>query len=100
MPYIPKPLEVSSTNLPEDLAELVERLAENAHDVWAAGRLAEGWTWGPSRSDERKEHPCLVPYGELPENEKQYDRNAALSTLKITVTLGYRIVRESYPTAP
>jgi len=67
-------------------------LAENAHDVWAKQRLADGWRYGPTRSDNKKEHPCLIPYGELPESEKEYDRTMAAATLKAVIALGYRIV--------
>jgi hypothetical protein len=77
--------------------ELTERLAENAHDIWAQQRLTEGWTYGPERNDKQKNHPCLIPYADLPDSEKQYDRNAALETLKAIVALGYRIERESSP---
>jgi hypothetical protein len=77
--------------LTDTVLELTERLAEHAHDIWAAQRLADGWRYGPERNDELKQHPCLVPYAELPESEKAYDRNAALETLKAIVALGYRI---------
>ena len=72
---------------------LTERLAENAHDLWAAQRIKDGWTWGPTRDDSAKKHPCLVPYAELPESEKEYDRQAAMGTVKAIITLGYRIER-------
>ena len=89
--YQPRPIDTSHVVLPPALLALVERLAENAHDVWARQRLADGWTWGPVRDDRARQHPCLVPYDVLPEAEKQYDRNAALETLKTVVALGYRI---------
>ena len=89
--YEPKPVDTSDVVLPESLLELTEVLAENAHDVWAAGRIAQGWTYGEARNDERKETPCLVPYDDLPESEKQYDRNTAIETLKLIMALGYRI---------
>ena len=91
MTYEPGPIDTSSVALTEDLLQLTERLAENAHDIWARQRLREGWRYGPRRDDAKKEHPCLVPYAGLPESEKQYDRNAALETLKAIVALGYRI---------
>lgn len=53
--------------------------------------MSEGWTYGPVRDDEKKETPCLVPYAELSEGEKAYDRNTALETLKLIVALGYDI---------
>src|SRR5690349_18015984 len=89
--YKPSPIDTSGVVLPADLVELTERLAEHTHDVWAAQRATEGWTWGPERDDARKLHPDLVPYSELSESEKEYDRRTALETLKAIVALGYRI---------
>jgi hypothetical protein len=71
--------------------EIAELLAKNTHEVWAAARIAEGWKYGVERNDERKEHPCLIPYKELPENEKEYDRNTALETLRLIEELGFEI---------
>ena len=93
MHYQPQPIDTSGIELPEELLELTERLADSAHDVWAAQRLAEGWVPGPRRDDAAKTHPDLVPYAELPDSEKQYDRNAAMETLKAIMALGYRMVR-------
>lgn len=93
MPYQPKPLDTSAVALPEELVALTEYLAENAHDLWAAQRMADGWQYGPQRDDARKLHPCLVPYSDLPDAEKQYDRSAAMETLKAILLLGYRIER-------
>ncbi len=91
MAYQPKPLDTSTVALPEDLVALTEYLAENAHDIWAAQRMADGWQYGPQRDDARKLHPCLVPYSDLPDSEKQYDRSAAMETLKAILVLGYRV---------
>ena len=91
MSYRPAPIETSSVPLPPGLEALTERLAENAHDIWAAQRLADGWTFGPKRDDAAKKHPCLIPYADLPDSEKAYDRQAAMGTLKAMLALGYRI---------
>ncbi len=91
MTYQPRPIDTTAIVLPADLLELTERLAENAHDIWARARMREGWSLGSARDDARKLHPDLVPYQDLPEQEKQYDRNAALETLKAIVALGYCI---------
>ena len=91
-PYRPTPIETSAVRLPDELAPLAERLARNAHEVWARERIADGWSPGPARDDARKEHPCLVPYEELPESEKKYDRSTSLETLKAICALGFRIV--------
>jgi hypothetical protein len=92
MEYVPRPINAGDVALPPELAPLTERLAENAHDLWAAQRLAQGWRYGPQRDDAQKLHPCLVPYDQLPDSEKEYDRIAALGTLKAILSLGYRIV--------
>ena len=70
---------------------LTEKLAENTHDVWAKGRIEQGWKYGKTRDDNNKLHPCLIPYSELPESEKEYDRNTALETIKLIQKLGYFI---------
>lgn len=92
--YTPSPADTSGVVLPEELEALVESLAENVHEVWAKSRMDQGWTYGPERNDALKQHPGLVPYADLPEAEKDYDRNTALGTLKLIVRLGYRIERQ------
>ena len=89
--YTPNPLDTSKVALPATLKGLLERLAENTHDVWAATRIAQGWSYGPNRDDAAKKHPCLVPYADLPESEKEYDRKTADETLKAILQLGYSI---------
>lgn len=91
MIYTPKPMETDQIHLDDEILELCEMLAKNAHDVWARERINQGWTYGPARNDAKKEHPCLVPYEELPESEKDFDRNTAMETLKVILALGYRI---------
>jgi hypothetical protein len=87
----PRPLDTASVVLDDGLLQLTEALARHTHDVWAHERLRLGWTWGPRRDDARLEHPGLVPYDDLPETEKQFDRHTALETLKAVIALGYRI---------
>ena len=89
--YRPKPIVTIGIHLPEHLNDLTERLAENVHDLWATTRLAQGWTHGPARDDTAKKHPCLIPYADLPDSEKTYDRETALGTLKAILALGYSI---------
>jgi hypothetical protein len=93
MNYRPQPTDTSGVTLPMEIEELTELLARNAHDIWAQQRLAEGWAYGPKREDTSKKHPCLVPYEQLPESEKEYDRRAAMETLRTIVALGYQITR-------
>ncbi|MCD7884675.1 MAG: Ryanodine receptor Ryr [Lachnospiraceae bacterium] len=91
--YEPKPIDTSEIVLPEELVALTEKIAENVHDVWAVGRIKEGWTYGEVKDVEKKTTPQLVPYGELPESEKEFDRNTAFETIKLIVKMGYRITR-------
>lgn len=88
---MPKPINTKGVSLGEELAELTEYLAKNTHEVWSTQRMKDGWIWGKKRDDELKHHPCLIPYEELPDEEKEYDRNTALETLKTILSLGYNI---------
>ena len=89
--YNPNPIDTSDIVLSDDLLELTEKIAENVHEVWSVGRIKEGWTYGAVRDDAKKETPCLAPYKDLPENEKDFDRNTALETIKLIIKLGYNI---------
>lgn len=89
--YVPQPMDTSDVQLPVELDELVEKMAKNVHEVWAQSRISQGWVYGPDRSDALKTHPCLVPYEDLPEVEKAYDRDTALGTLKLICKLGFKI---------
>jgi hypothetical protein len=93
MSYQPEPLDTSRVEVAPEISELTELLARNAHENWAAQRMGEGWRYGPQRDDRKKEHPCLVPYEQLPESEKAYDRRTAVETIKTILALGYRIVK-------
>lgn len=89
--YEPKPIDTSDVILPEELLRLTEKIAENVHDVWAASRIAEGWIYGTKKDAEKKVTPLLVPYADLPESEKDYDRNTALETIKLIIKMGYKV---------
>lgn len=91
--YTPDPLDTTGIELPAELLQLAETMARNVHEVWASTRIEQGWTYGPTRNDRLKQHPCLVPYDELPESEKEYDRRTALETLKTLSALGWGLVK-------
>lgn len=92
--YTPKPVDTSAVELPQELLKLTEQIAENVHEIWSCGRIAEGWVYGEKRDDSKKTTPCLVPYSQLSESEKEYDRNTAIETLKLIVALGYKIEKK------
>ena len=91
---VPQPVDTTKVQLPEELMVLVEEMAKNVHEVWAQTRMEQGWTYGEVRNDELKQHPCLVEYEELPEEERVYDRNTAIGTLKLIRQLGFNITKE------
>ena len=95
MSYTPNPINTDDVKLDKTLEDLVEALAEDVHDQWACERMKAGWKYGPERNDPLKLHPCLVPYNELPESEKQYDRITATSTLKLIKKFGFDIVKKN-----
>ena len=90
--YTPQPIDTSDVELPQELIDLGEQIAKNVHDVWSLGRINEGWTYGSERNDAEKKHPCLVPYEELPESEKDFDRNTSQETLRLIMKLGFEII--------
>ena len=93
MPYTPQPLDTSRVDVPLELSELTEQLARNTHEHWARRRMNAGWRYGPRRDDAKKEHPGLVPYEQLTEPEKDFDRQISMETLKTILSLGFRIAR-------
>lgn len=92
--YTPQPVDTSAVELPAELMELAELMAENVHEVWAQTRMEQGWTYGPVRDDAQKKHPCLVPYAELPEEEKVYDRNTSQETLRFILAQDFTIEKK------
>ena len=91
--YTPQPIDTTDVVLPKELEQLVEEMSKNVHEVWAETRIKQGWKYGEQRNDELKTHPCLVPYEDLPEEEKEYDRNTSIGTLKLIIKLGFKIVK-------
>lgn len=92
--YTPKPIDTSDIKLQEELLALTEKIAANIHNVWACGRISESWVYGEVKDPAKKTTPLLVPYDELPESEKDYDRNTALETIKLVLKLGYQIKKD------
>ncbi len=92
--YKPSPVDTSDVNLPDELLELSERLSENVHENWAAARMADGWTFGPEIDEAARRTPNMVPYSELSEYEKDYDRRSSMETLKLIMKLGFKIEKQ------
>lgn len=94
--YNPNPINTDDITLSPELTELTESMAKNVHEVWSLGRITEGWQYGEKRDDVLKQHPCLIPYDDLPESERDYDRATAISTLKLILKLGFEITKKEY----
>ena len=92
--YKPKPIDTKKIQLPDDILQVAELLAKNTHDIWAEARFQEGWTYGPMRDDAVKQNPCLVPYEDLPDSEKDYDRRTSREVLAVLYAMGYRLVKD------
>jgi hypothetical protein len=90
----PQPFTGMGLELPEELLPLVEELAKNVHEVWSQGRISDGWTYGKVRNDTLRQHPCLVPYEQLPESEKDYDRHTAIATIQFILQQGFTITKK------
>lgn len=93
--YTPQPIDTKDIELPQEFNELAEEISKNVHEVWSAGRMADGWTYGEERNDALKHHPCLIPYEELSEEEKEYDRHTSQETLKLIMKLGFKVIKVS-----
>lgn len=87
--YTPQPIDTSGVEIPDELDPLVERIAEHLHDLWAVARISEGVEYGPQRTEAT--NPCLLPYGDLPHGEREYDRANARETVKVLVGLGWSL---------
>lgn len=92
--YKPRPIDTADVRLPDELLELAELLAKNTHELWAEARFREGWTYGPVRDNAMKKNPCLIPYEDLPDSEKEYDRRTSQEVLSVLYAMGYRLVKE------
>lgn len=91
--YVPKPVDTSEVIFPEELIPLIEKMSENVHEIWSRTRIEQGWTYGKRRDDKNKHHPSLIPYDSLTEEEKVFDRNTSLETLKLIMKLGFKITK-------
>ena len=92
--YKPQPINTNDIKLDDDLLKLTEILAKNVHEIWALSRIEEGWSFGRERNDSLKQHPYIIPYSQLPDSEREYDRNTAMNTLKMMLKLGYKITKK------
>jgi class 3 adenylate cyclase len=81
--FAPSEIKITSHQL--------EELAIREHDRWLAERTRQGWSYGPVRDNARKQHPCLIPWADLPEGEKQKDRDTVINLPELIEKAGFRV---------
>lgn len=79
--YTPKPVLMEMSELNPEIQKLIETLSENAHDIWAEEKISNGWEFGEKLDKDTKKHPNLVPYEDLSEEDKEYDRKMVIGTI-------------------
>ena len=96
-----KLLEIGCTIQPKEMKEEdfaftdeeVEHLAEKEHERWMKNKIATGWVQGDKRDDAKKIHTCILPWDELPEDEKNKDRTTILKMPEVLSKVGLIINR-------
>ena len=96
MKYIPTPIDTSHIQLSDDVSTVIELIAKNNHENWAKQRISEGWKYGRNRDDANKEHPDLIPYEELSDSEKEFDRKTTTEILKVLINFGFIIFKQGH----
>ncbi|XP_034756948.1 ryanodine receptor 3 isoform X1 [Etheostoma cragini] len=89
--YKPAPLDLSDVKLTAGQEVLVDKLAENAHNVWAKDRIKQGWTYGIQQDLKSRRNPRLVPYALLDERTKKSNRDSLREAIRTMVGYGYDI---------
>ncbi|XP_035136414.2 ryanodine receptor 2 isoform X15 [Callithrix jacchus] len=89
--FTPIPVDTSQIVLPPHLERIREKLAENIHELWVMNKIELGWQYGPVRDDNKRQHPCLVEFSKLPEQERNYNLQMSLETLKTLLALGCHV---------
>ena len=92
--YVPKPENTNDVFLSDEIIELTEIVAKNAHENWARKKIEDGWTYGEDLDIGMRTHPCLVEYESLSEVDKEYDRVTAMEAIRLLLKLGYKITKE------
>ncbi|XP_071665440.1 ryanodine receptor 3 isoform X10 [Patagioenas fasciata] len=89
--YKPAPLDLSEVKLLPSQEFLVDKLAENAHNVWAKDRIKQGWTYGIQQDLKNKRNPRLVPYALLDERTKKSNRDSLREAVRTFAGYGYSV---------
>ncbi len=86
-------LSADKIQLPEFVPDDVERMAEMEHGRWNVERFDSGWRYGEKKDEARKLSPYLVPWQQVPDSIKVYDREAVRTWPKILAQAGFQVSR-------
>ena len=89
--YTPDPIDTKTTELPKALEPMLDKIAENLHEIWAFKRIQSGWTFALVRDDVKKQNPCLTSFERLPEQQRQFNTTMAGQNLRTIIALGYHV---------
>ncbi len=95
MTYQPNPINTSQIKIDKEESQLAECLAKNTHEIWVKQKIKDGWKYGPNRDNHLKLHPYLIPYEQLPDQEKEHDYLTAIESIKALLALGYKIEKNN-----
>lgn len=95
--YNPQPVDLSHVQLPEGMDSLRELLAAHNHDTWAANKMSprNGYVYGKETNDQADPptHCDLIPYEDLDDEKKKWDRDTAEASIRLLIHLGYTITK-------
>lgn len=83
--------------LPAELNALVDTMASKTHEAWCDGKRAAGYNYGEITSDEAKTHQLLVPFADLPEENKDESRRNARTSIQLILRAGCTISKDGTP---
>ena len=73
--------------------ETIEQYAIEEHDDWMSGKIKDGWSYAPTRDDIQKKHNCLVPWSQLSDMYKEYDRDVAKNVIKLAAMVNMKVIK-------
>jgi len=71
--YAPDWMKISCADGILAFAKDQEATPEKMHELWTAGKIASGWKYGPTKDATLLTHPCMVPYADLPRDQRFKD---------------------------
>ncbi|KAJ6664647.1 hypothetical protein lerEdw1_006220 [Lerista edwardsae] len=89
--YKPAPMDLSCIKLTPSQEAMVDKLAENAHNVWARDRIRQGWTYGIQQDVKNRRNPRLVPYALLDDRTKKSNKDSLREAVRTLIGYGFNL---------